>query len=51
LNNNILAHRWFTLCILAAFEPNELFKEAMVRWLKNLAARFRIPHFKMLGNK
>jgi hypothetical protein len=44
LNNDILAHRWFTLCFLAAFEPNEQFKEAMVRWLKNLAERYRIPH-------
>jgi sister chromatid cohesion protein PDS5 len=42
LNEPLLAHRWFTLCFLTAFEPNEQFKEGMVCWLKNVATRYRI---------
>jgi sister chromatid cohesion protein PDS5 len=36
-----LAQRWYTLCFLAAFEPNDAFKDKMIRWLKNRAEHYR----------
>jgi len=42
LANGLLSSRWYTLCFLTAFEPNEDFKEVMVRWLKNRAENYRM---------
>lgn len=41
LQTNQLSTRWFTLCFLTAFEPNEGPKETMMRWLKNRADIYR----------
>jgi len=41
LANGHLHQRWFTLCFLTAFEPNEEVKVNMVRWLKNRAEHYR----------
>jgi len=41
LGRGALAQRWYTLCFLATFEPNDQFKDKMVRWLKNRAEHYR----------